>query len=57
MMLIKMNAHLPPLAKDLAPDGNVCGKKYHIFCFVVAPVLHHKRILLDSLFIYIQRHI
>ena len=27
-------------------------KKYYAFRFVVVPVLHHKKILLDSLYIY-----
>ena len=32
-------------------------KKYHAFRFVVVPVLHHRKILLDSLFIHKQRRI
>ena len=52
-----MNTYLPALAKDFPPDANVLRKKYHVFRFVVASVLHHQKILLDSLFIHIQRRI
>ena len=50
-----MNTYLHALAKDFALDENVWRRKYHAFRFVVMPVLHHKKILLDSLFIHIQR--
>ena len=52
MLLIYMNTYLHALTKDFAPDANVWRKKYHVFRFVVVPVLHHKKILLDSLYIY-----
>ena len=55
MMLIKMT-YLPPLAKNFAPDASVWRKKYHVFCFVVVPVLKLENIV-DSLVIQMQRRI
>ena len=52
-----MNTYLHALAKDFAPDANVWRKKYHVVRFVVVSVLYHKKVLLDSLFIHIQRRI
>ena len=52
-----MNTYLHALAKDFALDANVWKKKYHVVRFVVVSVLYHKKVLLDSLFIHIQRSI